>query len=422
MKVLHVMWRMSVQSPGAAGLIMEGIKKYTPVDTYPLLYSSCGIENEIVLVDNSPIIGKKIALFRFLNKLPKLLHPQRLRTMPYNADFWGVDCAADINLQQASCVHLHWIADARVSLRALKKIYSPIVWTMHDVWPLTGGCHCNQECMQWQTGCQGCPQMQQGLAGFSITALAWKHKKTAYAAVPFLYPVTPSRWLGDMVRASPLFRGREVSVIPNCIDTNLFHPVDKEPLRRKLGIAPNARVLAFGALDVDAPYKGADLLVETLQYLAQIDNAPYHLLVFGGSKSHTTFGVSYPITNLGLLFDKEDVARTLQTADVFLGPSRQDNFPTVYLEASSCGVPCAGFDIGGISEITRHRETGYLAKPFDCAELASGIVWILKDEVRYRRISQEARKMAEEKYSLRVGGQAYAALYERILCEKRHIQ
>lgn len=421
MKVLHVMYRMSLENSGAAGLIMQAVQGWTDVAAIPFLHVSCGIRGEVVL-PKERTAQKKMARQRFGNKILKALHTRRKRDLPINIDYFGLDCAAAINEQQADIVHLHWIADARVSLRALHKIQAPLVWTMHDVWPLTGGCHCNMECRRWMTGCSDCPQLGRGLASFSASALSWKAKQFWYAAVPNFYPVSPSRWLGGMAQESPLFVGREVAVIPNCVDTNLFYPADKRALRHKMGIAENAKVLAFGAVDVDSPYKGAELLLETLQILAQQDATRYHLLVFGDNKSQRSFGELYPVTSLGLLNRKEDVAKALQVADVFLGPSRQDNFPTIYLEASACGVPCAGFAIGGIPEIARHKETGYIAAAFDCRDLAQGVVWLLESRERYARISENARTTAVAEYSMPVCGKNYAALYERILRKQRHNQ
>jgi glycosyltransferase involved in cell wall biosynthesis len=421
MKALHVLYRMSRENSGAAGLIMQAIQDWTDTDAVPFVHMPCGVHDEIVL-PGGPAVEKKMSRRRLGNRLLKALHPRRVRNLPINIDWFGLDCASAINAQQTDIVHLHWIADARVSLRALQTIRAPLVWTMHDIWPLTGGCHCNLGCEHWLSGCRDCPQLGSGIASFSASHLSWESKKSWYAAIPDFYPVSPSRWLGDMARKSPLFAGREVHVIPNCVDTTVFRPANKNMIRREIGIAENAKVIAFGAVDVDSPYKGAELLVETLHILAQRETTPYHLLVFGANKSQRSFGVPYPVTSLGLLECKDDVARALQAADVFLGPSRQDNFPTIYLEASACGVPCAGFAVGGIPEIARHKETGYVAAPFDCRELAQGVAWLLKSPERLAETSEKARAMAVAEYSMPVCGKNYASFYERIVREQRHRQ
>ena len=421
MKALHVMYRMSPENSGAAGLIMQALRNETNVVAIPFLHMPCGIPDEVAL-PNWHLAERKLSCQRLGNRLLKEFHPHRKRTLPINIDYFGLDCSGSINAQQADIVHMHWIADARVSLRNLYKIRAPLVWTMHDVWPLTGGCHCNLGCEQWRDGCRECPQLGRGRASFSVSNWIWKSKKSWYSVIPAFYPVAPSHWLGDMASNSPLFAGREIHVIPNCVNTDVFRPADKRMLRRKMGIAEDAKVIAFGAVDVDSPYKGAELLVETLQILAQRDVTPYHLLVFGGNRSQCSFGVPYPVTNLGLLERMEDVAHALQAADIFLGPSRQDNFPTIYLEALACGIPCVGFAIGGIPEIARHKKTGYIAVPFDCQELAHGITWLVESQSRQAEISANARATAVAEYSMAACGKKYASLYEQILREQRHHQ
>src|SRR5690606_25458245 len=139
----------------------------------------------------------------------------------------------------------------------------------HDVWVLTGACHCNLGCDGWLSGCKQCPQLGAGPMGIDLAHQLWMRKRRAYRAIDGLALVTPSRWLGDMARRSPMFVGRRVEVIPNCIDLNVFRPADKGLARQELGLPQNKKVVLFGAVNAtSSSYKGYSLLVRALWELA----------------------------------------------------------------------------------------------------------------------------------------------------------
>jgi glycosyltransferase involved in cell wall biosynthesis len=118
---------------------------------------------------------------------------------------------------------------------------------------------------------------------------------------------------------------------------------------------------------------------------------------------------------LGSLNDEQSLAFAYAAADVFVAPSRQDNFPNTVLEALASGTPCVGFRVGGLPDQIEHQQTGYLAEPYDIQDLARGIDWVLSDPERYPILAAAARAKAEAEYGLEQQAKRYQVLFEELL-------
>jgi glycosyltransferase involved in cell wall biosynthesis len=224
--------------------------------------------------------------------------------------------------------------------------------------------------------------------------------------------VTPSKWLGDMAKKSPFFSGRKIEVIPNCLDLDLFKPHDKMAARLKLGLPLNKTLILFGAVEATSvSYKGYDLLIEALFKLPYHSNKPFHFVVFGSKGDSRS--LPYGVTFLGALNCEADISSVYQACDVFVTPSKQDNFPSTVLESLACGVPVVGFDVGGIPEMVDHKKCGYIAKCFDADDFAKGVAWIFSSG-EYKNLSQNARTKALENYSPQAISKRYIDLYKSI--------
>lgn len=423
-KVPHITYAASLRDLNAAMLLMRALERHAPVASFPLAHffdeEDCG-RYEFAGKEKS---DRRVRFWRWLSRLPwRLFYTDRDKGLFFDPSFFGYDANARISAFRPDIIHLHWIAMSCLSLRRLGKLRTPVVWTLHDVWPLTAGCHANMGCDEWLRGCRNCPQagrprapaVERLLPG--LTASIFKARQRWHRGIEALYPVSPSRWLGEMAAKSPLFAGRKISVIPNCIDTEVFSPGDPHEARRALHIPEGVRVIAFGATDMAIPYKGFDLLHTALHILKATGDEPIHLLVFGASALDGAVKTLFPSTRLGVVKARADMARVMRCADLLVCPSRQDNFPNVCLEAMACGVPVVGFRIGGVPELVRHRVSGYVAEPFDCAELAHGIRWILESRERCARLSAACRNIAESEYAMPVIAEQYFRLYRTVLEE-----
>ncbi len=311
-------------------------------------------------------------------------------------------------------VHLHWLGN--ISINSLKKIKQPIVWTLHDTWAVTGGCHYNLDCDKWITGCEYCFQINS-----NVSSLFFKKKKKVIQRLNNLTIITPSQWLGEMVKKSPVFAGKRIEVIPNCIDTSVFRPMDKDKARKKLHIPLEKKVIIFGAVNaINVSIKGFDLLCEALAILKKENIGNIHLVVFGANRDEKIENeLAYDVTFLGILYSEEELSLAYNCADIFVGPSRQDNLPGTFIEAAACGLPAVGFKVGGVPEICIHNETGYIASPFDVTDLAKGIQWLFEDEQNRKRLAKNAREKAVKDYSFEVIARKHISLYEDLVRQRK---
>jgi glycosyltransferase involved in cell wall biosynthesis len=323
--------------------------------------------------------------------------------------------AMRLRRQKFDIAHLHWITNGFLKIDHFARIGRPLVWTLHDMWPFTGGCHYSGGCTGYEAECGSCPQLGSGPSDdLSHRVLARKAK--AWADLKMMI-VTPSRWLADQARSSRLFSRLPVEVIPYCLDLTAFAPRDRIASRSRFGLPTDATILLFGALTGDGDRrKGLHLMMPALQELVSL--APgrrFHLALFGVNAPAQPIKMPLPVSYLGVLSNQDDIAQAYAAADVFVAPSLEDNLPNTVIEAASCALPSVAFRIGGMPDLIAHRESGYLASPFDPRDLAAGIIWIVEDESRYRAVAAAARDHVERHYSPRIIAERYARLYARIL-------
>ena len=305
-------------------------------------------------------------------------------------------------------VHLHWIAGSMLRIEDLEKIEVPIIWTLHDTWAFTGGCHYTGTCSRFQFECGKCPQ----LGSFSSNDLShsiWLRKRDVYKKLN-LTIISPSRWLAEQASKSSLFAGKEIKLIPYGIDLNTFRPIDKAAAKKYLGLNSPEPILLFGAQWLTDPRKGGDLLFSALEKI----NYPCTLLTFGEGEIGFVNNKNLTVRSLGSMQDNLSLALIYSAADVFLCPSREDNLPNTILEAMACATPCIAFDIGGMADMIVHKANGWLAKPFDSDNFAAGIAWVI-DGSNNQRLSKAALNKAITEYSMELMGKRYEDLYRKLL-------
>ena len=125
--------------------------------------------------------------------------------------------AARVAKIDPNIIHLFWINYGFLRIETLKKFKRPIVWTLHDMWPFTGGCHYDDECGKFRQSCGNCPALNSEQES-DLSRRVWRRKQASWDGVPIVVVAT-SCWLADMARASSLFRDQRIEVIPNGLDT-----------------------------------------------------------------------------------------------------------------------------------------------------------------------------------------------------------
>ncbi len=312
-------------------------------------------------------------------------------------------------------VHLSWVNSGFLKIETLKRFKRPIVWTLHDMWPFTGGCHYDDECGRFRQSCGKCPAMHSEIDR-DLSRQIWQRKKESWQNVPIV-AVAPSQWLADMARSSSLFKDQRIEVIPNGIDTDRFKPLDKRAVREALGLPQDKHLVLFSALSATSDMrKGNQFLIPALKKIAQVGwGENIELLVSGASAPESPPDLGMKVHYMGLLHDEISMALLYSAADTTVAPSMQENLSNSVMESLSCGTPVVAFKVGGMPDMIDHQTNGYLARGFEPEDLAAGIMWVLDNHSRRELLSQFARESAVERYSLKRIANRYLTLYQEIL-------
>ncbi len=330
----------------------------------------------------------------------------------------GMDITALPEFQQADIVHLHWINQGMLSLKGIRRILEsgkPVVWTMHDMWPCTGICHYARDCKNYQEECHNCPFIYGGGSKKDLSTRTFRKKKEIYKQAPITF-VTCSQWLGERARSSALLTGQTVVSIPNAINTNLFRPRDKAEARAKFNLPKEGKLMLFGALKITDKRKGIDYLIESCNLLAEKHpelKDELGVVVFGNKSHELDSLLPFRVYALDYVKDEHAMPDIYNAVDLFGIPSLEDNLPNTIMEAMACGVPCVGFQVGGIPEMIDHLHNGYVAEYKSSADFANGVYWVLTDP-SYPELCEQAVRKAITNYSEHVIAKKYTDLYNKI--------
>ena len=323
---------------------------------------------------------------------------------------WAPECRAkQIANHDVDLIHLHWICNGFMKLSSIEQFDHPIIWTLHDMWPFTGGCHYVKSCTNYQDRCGTCPHLGSN-AEADLSRRVWHRKRDAWDDTPFTV-VAPSQWLADCAADSSLFADATIKVIPNGLDTGRFRPRNTERTRQRLGLDPETKLVCFGA-NLQSNRKGADLLYEALNSF-EMAGGNTEVVAFGNVDSDRAPAVDVPIHYLGFVEDAI-LYQLYSDVDVMVVPSRQEAFGQTASEAMAAGTPVVAFDATGLRDIVDHQVTGYLAEPFKTDDLARGIDWVLENEDRQKRLGEQARDIAIERFGKPVVAEQYREVYTEL--------
>lgn len=317
-------------------------------------------------------------------------------------------------VKEADIIHLHWVNQGFLSVKEiglLIKTGKPIIWTMHDMWPVTGICHYAGDCDNYFKDCGNCKFLKNNSSN-DLSYQVFKKKKDLFSNAGIRY-VACSQWLKQRGALSQLKTGNFFTSIPNPIDTNLFTPGDQSQARRELNLPQNKKLILFGALIASDKRKGLEYLIQATHLLADL-HENVELVYFGEVKEEITAGFGLKTHSLGYISDSSLIIKMYQSADCFVIPSLEENLPNMIMESMSCGVPCVGFDVGGIPEMITHQKNGYVAQYKSSEDLALGIRTILakSNDVLFK---DTARKFVLENYSNSTVANRYIDLYKNVL-------
>jgi glycosyltransferase involved in cell wall biosynthesis len=342
------------------------------------------------------------------------------RTRPDGYEMFSTDRSqhtAGIFEQMPSCdvINLHFIAgfiDYELFFSTVPR-RCPVVWTLDDMNPLTGGCHYDDGCGRFVEGCGSCPQLGSS-NDRDLSAHVWQRKNRMLARVPRerIHIVSPSRWLAEEAnRSGPLHRF-SASVIPYGLDTERYSPIDTVTARIALGIAEDADVLLFVSDSTTNRRKGFQHLIDAATRL-QTTNPNLFLLSVGSGRPQLD-GLHNHL-HLGTIESHRILAIAYSAADLFVMPSLQEALGQTILEAMACGTPTVGFAVGGIPDIVQSDVTGQLVPVGDTRALGLAIEALLGDRQKRAFLSVNCRRSAVEQYSLEMQAERYVEVYRSLV-------
>ena len=416
----------------AAIRIMQGVQQH-------------GVENQMLVKEKYTWDSVVVSLQQFLpktklyriadrvvqkvkNKYYHLLWRPYCKTKEnvFMSDSRGTRLGGALQKLDYDVLHLHWINQRFIKLQDLPKD-KPIVWTLHDSWPFCGVCHYFLDCERYKTHCGNCPMLHSGKEK-DLAYRIFEEKLRAYQDLN-LHIVTPSRWLGECAKQSALFGRFPVTVIPNCLETDVYRPLSEQDIDERLSVAiehnPALHMVQIAAGEkLEKPFilygavaaatdkiKGFKYLLSALQLLDK-QGFEANLLVFGASESDLPMQFEHiSVHFIGYVSDTDLLVTLYNLADVMVVPSLTEVFGQTASEALACATPVVCFKTTGIQEVVDHQVCGYVAKMQDSADLAQGIRWCLENN-RDGALSQAARKKVMDNYTIERVGKQYAEVYE----------
>lgn len=348
-----------------------------------------------------------------IDSLPVLKYCQR-SGMIFSPSRLPERIAKKIERLKPDLIHLHWIQEGFVKIETLPNLNLPIVWTLHDSWPFTGGCHLPYDCVRFMNSCGACPVLASRVDN-DLSRMVWLRKWHAWKDVRFTI-VAPSRWLAEKAATSSLFRNMRIEVIPNCIDTSIFHRHDTEKWRRAFDVKPNKRVIILNASQMaHDPNKGEDLMSTILSGIAKLPAAGnIHLLIVGTGFSHNLVPDGLSVSYAGQVSSEARMAELYSASDLLIVTSRSENLSNTVMEGMACGVPSVAFNVGGMSDLIQDGENGCLVSPFDTDRFINAVSWCL-DSGRLPELSANAVDSANSRYANSSVAERYTTLYKNVL-------
>ena len=309
----------------------------------------------------------------------------------------------------ADAVMLNWVNQGMLSLDEIARIAAerPTVWTMHDMWCLTGVCHHAVTCTRspGTPGCGGGPELS-SIRSRDLSRSTWSRKVEAYRR-RHIHFVAVSRWLRLMASESSLMRGQRVDVIPNAFPVDSFH-IEPRRSRAELGLPEGKKLIIMSAARLDTPVKGLDLAIDALN---RLDRSNAAVLLVGALRNpHALDGLHFPHIAYGAVSEPALLRELYAHSTVLMSTARYETLPTTLIEGQAAGCTPVAFDSSGQCDIISNAEEGILVPSFDTAAFAEALNRALDTPLEPHAL----RASVERRYSDGKVAAEYIALLNRI--------
>ena len=307
------------------------------------------------------------------------------------------------DLNNYDLIHLHWINNGFINLHSLKNIHIPIVWTIRDMWPLTGGCHYSLGCKKYHEECSSCPNLKSFNPFKDQIKKIFNIKQDVISNLKLnLVPI--SKWLENEINQSKILKDQSVTQIYNCVDNNIFYPSDYLKDRNELNLPQDKFIILVGSQKLNDKIKNNNEILNLVNKF----NQDYYFVSFG--KFFDNFS---NIRNFGFIKNREILRKLYSSANVYLSFAKEEAFGKTLVESLMCNTPVISNDNISAQEIIKHKYNGYLVNNDNYYD---AIKWINKN------INKNLKKFNLEnlnKFSVKQISKEYINLYKNILNEQK---
>lgn len=417
--MVHISKHASTGGAGIVALRLVRALNKNAIDAELLSQSSEGGNLQAVRTTTGSVFKRMLNLGRFLLERVLFILNEQSREVRFmfSTAITGENLSGNEAVRNADILHLHWLNAGFVSLNGLKrllKLGKPVVWTFHDMWAFTGGCHHAGKCLNYRLECGRCPYLRRHHKN-DVSHHIWKKKRKIFENHDFTV-ITPSHWMKGHALSSSLLRNFDIHVVPNLIDHELFCPRQKERSCMNLGLDPDRSFILFGAQNIRSIFKGFNHFIKAVNILFdEVDeNGNIEVIVFGKSTSEAGERISFKTNDFSTITSTQRMIEVYNAANVMVVPSLQDNLPTTVMESMACGTPVVAFRTGGIPEMIDHKVNGYLADAASPEDLARGIRWILEHD-DYELLAKNARQKVLDNYTEEILTDRFIEVYRSML-------
>ena len=333
--------------------------------------------------------------------------------------FGNLGIVKTINHYNADIVNLHWVCGNMLSIRDIKRIKAPVVWTLHDIWAFSSGRHIFPR----QEGQNYLMKLKNEEKGYWYSL-----KKKHISKKDNLNLIAPSKWIASISKSSELFKFRSHHYIPNLpnkdylnFDLSADKKASKITLKKKniVNLPHDKKIILFGAMNpISDDNKGFMLLQKALLHL-ESNNYSLHIFGINNKQEETKLRELIPQA-LSSNFKCSLLPETYGSCDLVVVPSYQENLSNVIFEALTCGRPVVAFEIGGNNDLIDHKNNGYLAKPYDHLDLANGIKWIL-NHPNPLALESAAREKISDEFSYDKIASSHIDLFNNIIETSKYV-
>lgn len=415
MKVVHISSTDIAGGAARAAYRIHTALVGAGVDSWMLVQEKYG--------DDPRVMGPSTNFKKALNKVRPYVEPMFLKivgqspTSAFTSAWLPSSTLSALARLTPDIVHLHWICDGQMAIEQLRHLARPVVWTLHDMWPMTGGCHYAGACAGYRRQCGHCPILTSN-SDRDRSRRGMNRKSRAYSALN-LTLACPSQWMHQCARQSALFANTPAVTVPYSLDTTVYAPSDSALARTKLRLPATERLLMLSASDPARDRrKGAHVLLEAVALLHKRNPTlatGLSIAIVGCREGLQQGACPVPIHYLGRMTDDLALATCFAAADIVVAPSLEDNLPNTIMEALACGRPVIGSKVGGIPDLITSGHNGMLVPPGNADGLATALAECLTSPAQLERMGQNARSMAASRYSPSTAASAYHGIYRQIM-------